>query len=120
MDTNFIYQHAFSYALHESNDEDTAKAYADHYLTLCSDDYTPSHSNIFFAWLQEKELHPLAKLAVLKARVYGKKEINNVFYMAETKDRDDFERYLVEKMHYLAYEAGSPEYRFRTFIKSML
>lgn len=51
----------------------------------------------------------------------GDKDLNWVWFrMATEQDRDEFEKYLVDTKDPLAYQAGSPEWRYKEFMRLLL
>ena len=51
----------------------------------------------------------------------GNKDLNWVWFRQATQaDRDEFEKYLVDTKDPLAYQPGSPEYRYKEFMRQLL
>ena len=58
--------------------------------------------------------------AIAQHRIYGERGIDWAWFHSSQSDRDSVDRWLVKTGHPFAFEAGTPESRFRRIVKALL
>ena len=69
--------------------------------------------------ISNKQPRDSARAAASRFKVDGQRGIDWVYFQLSETERNAFDQMLVNIKHPLAHEAGTNEYRFRTYVKEL-